>query len=642
MAEKIEFGEAQDWRNPNNPSGTIYTWRFLTKNPITPYINNKNYYNLKTNGETWFVRLRRLDYWFDHPGAASMSSDVRRANKMRGWILCICRRKSKQILLHTDNGEADVDPNPFVYQDKRMKAETVQALIHIYAQNTRKRPKKIIIMASGSSFRATSAERLVSELQAIMPKDAIQSMGNNLEIPHSAESSVIGMYPPQDQAVQEVVEDLRMLMQCIGENMLNHADDKALPQKSEHFISSRGAALFQIRPQMSVALLWSLYHAAKEYHESRPWRTFSNSELLKITLPDYGGTVAIVMVAGYTDYAGRGAYIFDNLRDVTMCQTSKKAMNTYVHRRDCLQFVNKLMFPFHSHDSVVELDLPLASNDLNQEVFPNFHHVHGTFSVGDPNSNNFMDNMMKRWNNKPTIRRMEEIVQLLRAVTHFGNDPTLAYRAEGFSGLHFNPHPVEISVGAPNPFRCVVEVVLQQAGKMSIDEKNETMSLHDKNKCNFCNIPRSPEQKLLGCSRCQYVYYCGSRCQTSDYRRHKKECKEMKRKRDKKKQKKKKKKEVEKVVTKKETEKVVAKNTIDTTTGTGSSNSTKVKKVKKVVRVRLINLKAADMNGKTGVRGKYLEDKERYVVTLDNGTNVRVKPANLEILDVPISSGDER
>ena len=116
----------------------------------------------------------------------------------------------------------------------------------------------------------------------------------------------------------------------------------------------------------------------------------------------------------------------------------------------------------------------------------------------------------------------------------------------------------------------------------------------------------------------------------------------MKRKRDKKKQKKKKKKEVEKVVTKKETEKVVAKNTIDTTTGTGSSNSTKVKKVKKVVRVRLINLKAADMNGKTGVRGKYLEDKERYVVTLDNGTNVRVKPANLEILDVPISSGDER
>lgn len=39
MAKKIEFGEAQDWRNPNNPSGTIYTWRVLTKNPTTPYIS---------------------------------------------------------------------------------------------------------------------------------------------------------------------------------------------------------------------------------------------------------------------------------------------------------------------------------------------------------------------------------------------------------------------------------------------------------------------------------------------------------------------------------------------------------------------------------------------------------------------------
>ena len=121
----------------------------------------------------------------------------------------------------------------------------------------------------------------------------------------------------------------------------------------------------------------------------------------------------------------------------------------------------------------------------------------------------------------------------------------------------------------------------------------------------------------------------------------------MKRKRDKKKQKKKKKKGVEKVVTKKEMEKVVAKNTTGTTcsTTTDTGSSTKVKKVKKVkkeVCVRLINLKAADMNGKTGVRGNYLEDKERYVVTLDNGTNVRVKPANLEILNVSISSGDER
>ena len=97
------------------------------------------------------------------------------------------------------------------------------------------------------------------------------------------------------------------------------------------------------------------------------------------------------MVAGFTDYAGRGAYIFNNLKDVRLCQESKKAMDTYIHHRDCLQFMNRVMVPFHSHDAIAELGLPLASNDLQQEVFPNYFHVHASFSVGDPESPDFID-----------------------------------------------------------------------------------------------------------------------------------------------------------------------------------------------------------------------------------------------------------
>ena len=506
--QEIKFGNEQDWRNPNNPNAPIYTWRLLTSSATSTFINNKKYHKLKTNKETWYIRLRRFDYWFDHREAASLSSDKRRTSKKRGWIICLCRNKSKQILLHILNGEADLDPDPMVYQDKKMKADKLQALIHIYARSIRKRPKKIIILASGSAFRATSAEILVNELQTIMPKDTIQTMGDNLEIPHSLESSVTGLYPPQDHAIHEIAADCCQLMNAIQENMLNQADRQAAPYKSEHYTSSRAASLFTIRPQMSVALLWSLYHAAKEYHEARPWRTFSNSELLKVTLSN--GTVAIVMVAGFTDYAGRGAYIFNNLKDVRLCQESKKAMDTYIHHRDCLQFMNRVMVPFHSHDAIAELGLPLASNDLQQEVFPNYFHVHASFSVGDPESPDFIDTVLdKMWNNKPSIQRMHELVEIIRAVTHFASDPRLAFRAEGFSGLHYADQPVTISVGVPNPFQCVVQVVVAKAGQMSHEEAKGTQTLHDKNKCNFCNIPRSPEQKLLGCSRCKYVFYCG-------------------------------------------------------------------------------------------------------------------------------------
>ena len=47
-------------------------------------------------------------------------------------------------------------------------------------------------------------------------------------------------------------------------------------------------------------------------------------------------------------------------------------------------------------------------------------------------------------------------------------------------------------------------------------------------------------------------------------------------------------------------------------------------------RVRLVNLKTVAMNGKCGSRREWNEDKGRFVVHLDDGRIVNVKPENLE------------
>ena len=104
-----------------------------------------------------------------------------------------------------------------------------------------------------------------------------------------------------------------------------------------------------------------------------------------------------------------------------------------------------------------------------------------------------------------------------------------------------------------------------------------------------------------------------SRCQTADFPRHKKECKEMKRLKYAKDLKKQEKKDKKKDKNKKKKKK-----------------KEKEKKLEKLVRVRLINLKTTELNGKIGVRGKYMEDRERYEVVLDEGRKICVKPSNLE------------
>lgn len=51
--------------------------------------------------------------------------------------------------------------------------------------------------------------------------------------------------------------------------------------------------------------------------------------------------------------------------------------------------------------------------------------------------------------------------------------------------------------------------------------------------CNVCGaLTRSDNQPLLQCSRCMFAYYCSPECQKSDWKAHKKQCKEIARQRE--------------------------------------------------------------------------------------------------------------
>ena len=94
--------------------------------------------------------------------------------------------------------------------------------------------------------------------------------------------------------------------------------------------------------------------------------------------------------------------------------------------------------------------------------------------------------------------------------------------------------------------------------------------------CATCNTPQPPNHKYQ-CCICRSVYYCSTKCQRKHWLEHKKQ-----------------------------------------------------HRIEIKSRVRLVNLKTVAMNGKCGSRREWNEDKGRFVVHLDDGRIVNVKPENLE------------
>lgn len=58
-----------------------------------------------------------------------------------------------------------------------------------------------------------------------------------------------------------------------------------------------------------------------------------------------------------------------------------------------------------------------------------------------------------------------------------------------------------------------------------IKQRNRIVKNMNKNKCcSNCSSVGGKNGKLLSCSGCSVVFYCGSQCQKDDWRNHKKDC----------------------------------------------------------------------------------------------------------------------
>jgi len=616
-SSSVQITGAKIWESVS--SGHNWKWQFLVEpENIEKIKTSKVLQKIDSKDEAWYISIRRLKRWFR----------TKDCDQKRIWGIVIARPKARRLMLTTIFNSASTF-KAGEYQEKRFSPETMATLLNITMEHYGKRPSEIMILCGpGGSYRPMSADKLIKGLQPHVLPIKIVRQGCD-EIPHSNPSSVTAMYPPQNalstQNALSVAPECDALINYITQTFYDRKNESSENDGSSvpvgpNFFSLHTKCLSYCNPTISVALLYNFYSAAKDYHMEKVWLTFSNNELVRVTLKN--GASIIVMVAGHTDYAGRGAYFFYNLEDVRKLQISGETMKRYVHKRDSLQFVSRDRVPFQYHDHVAELDLPLATNDVHHEVHPVLFGGNNPFSFpGGYDDPQFVYHLINRWNKKPNLQGVSDLTDVLRAVTQLTQTPMLAYRAPGFSGLRYANGPVALDVDGPNPFQCVIEIVVIQAGK----DDAIKLDLHDKNKCNFCNVPRTESQKLMGCARCKYVYYCGSRCQTRDYKRHKKECKEMalkmsleeeekKMKKKMKKKKKKKKKKKDDTVVEEEVEKEKANNL--------------------VVRVRLIGLKSENLNGKEGIREKWDEEAGRYVVALDgeDGKRVKVKLCNLENL----------
>jgi hypothetical protein len=294
-----------------------------------------------------------------------------------------------------------------------------------------------------------------------------------------------------------------------------HLEDEVLPNRGAS-LALPGYANAERPPRLSAARLRDVFAAAAAFHECECWRTLSNAEPLDVTCPD--GSRACVLVAGHTDYEGRGLYVYESRDDLRRAMTAPAAFSC---RHDVLQFQDPELTSFNTLDAVGEFGLALASNAKGGENVPLWFAKDGPLKWDEAGG---AEAIYAMWSKTPPPERLATLADLTRAVTAFATDPNLALRGPGFSGIRLAATAVRVDVGGSgytikaNPFGT------DEYARARIDPADElaAMSIGARDKCNFCNEPCA---KLMRCARCRAIFYCGRRCQTTDYPRHKEECK---------------------------------------------------------------------------------------------------------------------
>jgi hypothetical protein len=264
----------------------------------------------------------------------------------------------------------------------------------------------------------------------------------------------------------------------------------------------------------STDLFRSVMAACKAFHEGNVWDRVGTDAVFTVTLPS--GVIVYCVVCGKSDYSGRGAYFYTSLSAaISHWSLPAPGAAPKVCSFVCLGFVDNECLPFTELNHIIELGVPLAANEANNETYPLWYAKHGSLMP----SQEEIDDVSVMWKKKPRPMRFWECAATLYAVM-----ASLKDGSEAQDGAQ-SVVAVDEMVGE-DPLKCSVGVFKIRPGCTEEEEELAAVGGPDDH-CSFCAYPRNrtTSQKLAICTACKSIWYCGGACQKLDWTRHKVECK---------------------------------------------------------------------------------------------------------------------
>ena len=432
----------------------------------------------------------------------------------------------------------------------------------------RRPPARVLLAPSGVAWLPSSARALCAKLNALpaLPRDLFSVVANADDAPDPAapsSSSTIAVRADISVPASDAMwYDRRMgkvrcsaALLCRPLPGLSHfplfatcahttlqpywmfVADKAAEelQRTEHGImSSAGQShLLRIKGHIdgaahdaSLDQLRALFGASAEFHEASPWEVLSNNEHLEILLPEGvdggGATTVFAMVAGHTDYAGRGLFVARSAAELATQRGTGHCGGV-----DKLQYFRPAIRGMSDLDLIAELGLRTASNAPDNERYP----VWFRSGPHKRKTGEGFDSIADMMNATPPAKDWAALTLCARVVARWVQDPMLAYRERGaWAPVRYCTTFVPIPCGelGDHETTCMARAGGGESAKM--DNAERTMTIGTRAKCNFCNMPKElvkkdPDRAIKQCSRCKLIWYCSERCQMADWPRHQPACK---------------------------------------------------------------------------------------------------------------------
>lgn len=426
----------------------------------------------------------------------------------------------------------------------------------------RRTPARVLLAPSGVAWLPSSARALGARLNAALPTlppcaddgggffrvvanaddapdPAAPSSSNTMLIradaaaaPGSNAKAVVAVVPARDAMWYDrrVGRPYWMYLAGAGAETCLDMERKIMADGGRGAMATlRGHVEGPVSHEASADDLRALFDASAEFHEASPWEVLSNNEHLEIQLPagvDGGGaTTVFAMVAGHTDYDGRGLFVARSaaalavLRDRAHCEGVDK-----------LQYFRPAVRGMSDLDLVAELGLRTATNAPDNERYPVWFRLGARSPVGDG-----FEAIVEMMNATPPAKEWAMLALAARVVARWVADPMLADRERGAWApvrlcVTFMPIPCG-ALGELGGATCLARAGFVDARSAKKTENPElTMEIGTRAKCNFCNLPKEmvradPVRKIKNCSRCRLIWYCCDRCQMADWPRHKAACK---------------------------------------------------------------------------------------------------------------------